>query len=649
MKLLSTLIIPALIALILLPWQAAWAVEGVSVTVHWDKVNENFWGGYGQIMRHDIVNSEVVHRETLHAGPARNVVISPDGTQVAFIKDTGMLSVMSIDGGEVDELVQTQSTAHLDWPQQDWIFYNLGGIEQPDISRVLNAVNPATGGIREIVTLNRGVWRFFIARDLRRAVVRVDDQDIEPSMTIIAYDMVDDEDTLRADRSPGRPSCGTGMDPDGAYFMAGVDSAHWGLKILDWESFAEVKAFSHFEALSWGGKDSGMSHNRNNWSVNSSRWISVHLGWGFRGVEGANQVLYNWVDEERIVVTENEEGSREFDSAGDFFVKLGLTEPLAPVIRFQPEDLAARRGEDVTLSVIVAGDGPLAYQWQREGKNIPGADSPALVLKGVGSDLSESTYRCLIFYGRETLVSNAATLFVTEVENLPPAVVMAVGELTAYLHAAVLLSGTVEDDGLPEGRLTTAWRMLSGPQDPRIEFAEQQSTKAIFDEPGIYVMRLEASDGVLTAHEDVTVMVREAISVVTPEAHDILAPGPTQIYWRTAAPAIEAVELQVSMDGQQSWRTIETVSREADSWGRVIWDVPAKASSDCFIRITSVGAAPGFQGLAGPFTVKPDGGCAVSGAGPLGGVAGVLLAAAGLLLLLGARRSAASRLSRKNS
>jgi hypothetical protein len=67
--------------------------------------------------------------------------------------------------------------------------------------------------------------------------------------------------------------------------------------------------------------DTGVSHNRNNWSTNSSKWICIHVGWGGRGALGANQMLLNWVDKRRIVVTGNTEGSREFDCCGDLWVE----------------------------------------------------------------------------------------------------------------------------------------------------------------------------------------------------------------------------------------------------------------------------------------------------------------------------------------
>ena len=71
---------------------------------------------------------------------------------------------------------------------------------------------------------------------------------------------------------------------------------------------------------------------------------------------------------------------------------------------------------------------------------------------------------------------------------------------------AATLSGSVSDDGLPEGStLVIAWSQISGPGITVFADASDPSTEATPSLPGTYVLRLTATDGDLTAYDEVTV------------------------------------------------------------------------------------------------------------------------------------------------
>lgn len=53
---------------------------------------------------------------------------------------------------------------------------------------------------------------------------------------------------------------------------------------------------------------------------------------------------------------------------------------LPPTIGALPQDLAIVAGEGITLRVTAAGAGPLAYQWAKDGRDIPGATAEVYVL-----------------------------------------------------------------------------------------------------------------------------------------------------------------------------------------------------------------------------------------------------------------------------
>ncbi len=94
------------------------------------------------------------------------------------------------------------------------------------------------------------------------------------------------------------------------------------------------------------------------------------------------------------------------------------------------------------------------------------------------------------------------------VGNLPP--VVDIGpSLTAIHDQPLQISGTISDDGQPAGTemLTALWTKVSGPGI--VTFANDQaaSTTAQFSTAGSYVLRLTASDSLLTGFDEVSVSV----------------------------------------------------------------------------------------------------------------------------------------------
>ena len=92
--------------------------------------------------------------------------------------------------------------------------------------------------------------------------------------------------------------------------------------------------------------------------------------------------------------------------------------------------------------------------------------------------------------------------------NLAP-LVNAGGDRVVYLPDPVALDGIVSDDGRPvePGRVTVAWSKVSGPGTLTIASPGSAETTASLSAPGTYVLRLSASDGALTAQDDVTLRV----------------------------------------------------------------------------------------------------------------------------------------------
>lgn len=73
--------------------------------------------------------------------------------------------------------------------------------------------------------------------------------------------------------------------------------------------------------------------------------------------------------------------------------------------------------------------------------------------------------------------------------------------------ASITLTGQVFDDGLPSGSTTSTWSQVSGPGLATFVSPGTAATSVSFDNTGTFVLRLTASDGVLSTSDDVTVEV----------------------------------------------------------------------------------------------------------------------------------------------
>ncbi|MEQ1730215.1 MAG: Ig-like domain-containing protein, partial [Vicinamibacterales bacterium] len=108
--------------------------------------------------------------------------------------------------------------------------------------------------------------------------------------------------------------------------------------------------------------------------------------------------------------------------------------------------------------------------------------------------------------------------------NLAP-IVAAGANQTITLPAGATLAGTVTDDGLPQGAtVTSQWTRQSGPGSVTFANAANTATTASFSVAGTYVLRLTATDTLLTAFADVTIVVNPASVNTAPQ----VSAGPNQ-------------------------------------------------------------------------------------------------------------------------
>jgi hypothetical protein len=106
-----------------------------------------------------------------------------------------------------------------------------------------------------------------------------------------------------------------------------------------------------------------------------------------------------------------------------------------------------------------------------------------------------------------TITATRQEALVLSAGNLPPVVTASVSTTQIIHPAPVTLTGTVTDDGMPNGNLSRTWQVVAGPGSVTIASAGALNTSASFSQPGFYHLRLSATDGQYVASSDVGVTV----------------------------------------------------------------------------------------------------------------------------------------------
>lgn len=108
--------------------------------------------------------------------------------------------------------------------------------------------------------------------------------------------------------------------------------------------------------------------------------------------------------------------------------------------------------------------------------------------------------------------------------NNPPTVSAGVDQ-TITFPATATLNGTANDDGFGGSTLTTTWSKVSGAGTVSFANANALNTTATFGAAGVYVLRLTASDGSLSAAHDVQITVNAAAGDTTPPTVSMTSPN----------------------------------------------------------------------------------------------------------------------------
>jgi hypothetical protein len=185
----------------------------------------------------------------------------------------------------------------------------------------------------------------------------------------------------------------------------------------------------------------------------------------------------------------------------------------APTVNAGP-DQAITLPDSATLSGTVSDDGlptppgEVTLNWTRVSGPGTLTFSAPTAATTTASFSAAGTYVLRLTASDGALTQSDDMTVTVNAANQAPTV-NAGADQTVTLPNTATLSGTVSDDGLPTppGTVTLNWTRVSGPGTVTFSAPTAATTTASFSAPGTYVLRLRASDGVLSRTDRVTVTV----------------------------------------------------------------------------------------------------------------------------------------------
>ncbi len=137
----------------------------------------------------------------------------------------------------------------------------------------------------------------------------------------------------------------------------------------------------------------------------------------------------------------------------------------APIVVTPPVSQMVTGGTNVDLTVEAAGTPPLAYQWQRNGADVPGATTETLTWLNV-NPARAGDYRVVVTNAYGAVTSAVATLTILPGVNTAP-VVGAIGDAIVHAGVTVSVSVVAEDADVPTNHL--AYALLARPTGMTID------------------------------------------------------------------------------------------------------------------------------------------------------------------------------------
>jgi glucose/arabinose dehydrogenase len=130
----------------------------------------------------------------------------------------------------------------------------------------------------------------------------------------------------------------------------------------------------------------------------------------------------------------------------------------APGVTVQPADRLVAVGSAVTFTVGASGAGPLTYQWQRDGSDIPGAMSATYTLTATTAD-SGGRFKVVVRNPFGQVVSREAVLTVTADRAPDPVILVPTADNRFTAGQVVRFTGDAVDPDGPLADSAFSWRV----------------------------------------------------------------------------------------------------------------------------------------------------------------------------------------------
>ncbi len=223
--------------------------------------------------------------------------------------------------------------------------------------------------------------------------------------------------------------------PPGTGWILNPANGHY-YKVLDLLKWKEAQA----TALALGANLVTIRNAaENDWLVAQFGYVRRWIGLSDEAVEGTwvwisgEPVAFtNWLpgepnnsgDEDHAVINFDAPGKWNDLKASDGDTRSGLIEwiPRAtamPQIESQPQSQTVAVGANLTFAVTASGSSPLSYQWQKDGANLPGANSSTYTILNVQSNHA-GVYAVVVSNSSGTVTSAKAILNISTQSGVNP-------------------------------------------------------------------------------------------------------------------------------------------------------------------------------------------------------------------------------------
>lgn len=249
-------------------------------------------------------------------------------------------------------------------------------------------------------------------------------------------------------------------------------------------------------------------------SESSPVWLQLN---SISSVTVDKSTVFALINAPKALVTIGTDSKLKGHVSCDRLVVKGLIQTLSadsqpPVLTLSsPDNLAVVSSPELSVRGTASDDSFLSVKVNNSSAQLDGNIFTATVKLSPG--LNTLTITATDIFGKSSTISRQVKL--ESEENKPPVVAAGVDKFTLFSNNSVNLAASVKDDGLPSNSLSISWSKLTGPGTVTFSSATSASTRASFSLPGVYLLRFSASDGKLSATDDVKVTVAAAELVPT--------------------------------------------------------------------------------------------------------------------------------------